>query len=277
MPWQQWFCCSSAAHPGQVRGILGVKIKLNPSCPSCPVLHPRIRGALAGEGQGLCQPNPSCFSHHRKVSSDPGAAHVPQTRDEPAWTGSSWLWLCFITLFISVHPGVLTCFPCCTCCTQSFHIWAQGIFLLFPGLALPPSCIPARGFFVCSTPKPHPCRGGLTWAGGGLQGGPRSPSQVMSCCFQVAEHLHTDRLLSLRAFDECFPWFCWELLFPGSSPRLWRRSFPTLPTDPRVHKAFSSREGTFLIFILAAGLQGRKGTAGSVALSVCPTSSSPAP
>lgn len=109
-------------------------------------------------------------------------------------------------MFISVHPAVLICFPCSICCTQSCLIWAQGIFLLFSGLGLPSSCLPAWGFFTGSTPKTPSVLGRAhlgRW--GGCRGGwgcPGCPSQVMSCCFQAAEYPNTHRLLYLGAFGE---------------------------------------------------------------------------
>lgn len=62
--------------------------------------------------------------------------------------------------FISGHTGVLICFPRCTCCTHF-----------------------ALGDSPAAPPKPRPCWGGLTWAGGEAAGGrgcPGFPSQLMA-------------------------------------------------------------------------------------------------
>lgn len=105
--------------------------------------------------------------------------------------------------FISAHPGVLMCFPCCVCCTQSCHIWAGGIFLWFSGLGLPSSCIPDRGFFTCSTT----CAGEGSPGQVGSWGCPGCPSQVPGLLF-LGSNPNTRRLMSVWAFDESFFWFC---------------------------------------------------------------------
>lgn len=111
----------------------------------------------------------------------------------------------------------------------------RGILLSCSGLSLPSSYIPTRGIYTCSTHKTPPVLGRAQL---GRWGCPGSPSQVMSCCFQVAEYPNTHRLLTLGAFHECFPRFC--LFFRALTPRIragtsscpWRLSCAPFPPSP---------------------------------------------
>lgn len=178
MPWHQWFCCSSAAGPVPAQWDpwgkkTKPKTKLSFLCSSVPqnkrgsgrrwtgtlpdksILFLTLQGS-SGVIQGLPWLTAECCLEQGVL----GFGSVLS------------LW------FISARPGVLICFPWCICCTQSCHIWARGIFLLFSGLGLPSSCLPTRGCFARSTPKIPPVLGRARlgrWGGGRGAGGAQGP------------------------------------------------------------------------------------------------------
>lgn len=202
VPWHQWFCCSSAAGPApglwdswgknQQNNKKQTKAKLS-FLSSCV---PQNKKDSDRRWTGTMPAKPIMFLTLQGNSVIHGLRILPgkgTTLLEQGVLHGFGSVLSF--LFISVHPGVLISFPCCICCTQSCHIWAQGNFpvVFWAGFAI--LLHPSPGLLHLQHPQ-NPTRAHLgRW--GGCMGGwgcTGSPSQIMNCHFQVAGYPETHRL-----------------------------------------------------------------------------------